>query len=147
MNVETTYKGKIEDWDRLQERLTANAADLAHLEVLRTQLGVITEQARQMAASQAAQRAAKQTASKSLKTAVAEGDRLANLLRSAVKQHYGIRSEKLAEFGVKPFRGRKKAETAPGTDPTPALGPAPAPTPAPHPATAAAAEPSTPAEK
>jgi hypothetical protein len=149
-NVETTYKGKIEDWDRLQERLTANATDLAHLEVLRTQLGTVTEQARQMAASQAAQRAAKQTASKSLKSAVAEGDRLANLLRSAVKQHYGIRSEKLAEFGVKPFRGRKKAQTAPQTDPTPAPGPTPTPTPtptpAPHPATAAA-EPSTPAEK
>src|SRR3954462_9201993 len=39
MGSESTYKGKIEDWGHLRERLTANAADLAHLEVLQTQLG------------------------------------------------------------------------------------------------------------
>jgi hypothetical protein len=108
MSSESTYKGKIEDWDHLQERLTANAAELAHLEAIRARLGVVMEQARQMAAAQAAQRAAKQAASQTLKSAVREGDRLANLLRAAVKQHYGIRSEKLAEFGVQPFRGRNR---------------------------------------
>jgi hypothetical protein len=141
MSIETTYKGKVEDWDRLHDRLTANAADLAHLDGMRTMLETAMEQTRQLAALQAAQTASKQQASKSLKASIAEGDRLANLLRSAVKQHYGIRSEKLSEFGVKPFRGRKKADTAPETNPTPAPGPTP------HPATAAATEPSTPAEK
>ena len=133
MGSETTYKGKIEDWGNLQERLTANAADLAHLEVLRTQLGTVMEQARQIAASQAAQRAAKQTASQSLKAAITEGDRLASLLRAAVKQHYGPRSEKVAEFGVQPFRGRKRTpkelKPAPTPPPAPAPGPASAPTP------------------
>jgi hypothetical protein len=114
MGIETTYKGKIEDWGHLQERLVANATELAHLEVLRTQLATVMEQARQIAATQAAQKAAKQTASQSLKATVTEGDRLANLLRSAVKQHYGIRSEKLAEFGVKPFRGRNRTLKAKG---------------------------------
>ena len=135
MSIESTYKGKIESWDRLQERLNANAADLAHLEALRTQLGTVTEQARQMAATQAAQKAAKQTASKSLKAAVVEGNRLANLLRSAVKQHYGIRSEKLAEFGIQPFRGRNltlKAK-APGEKPQPETPTPPTATPS-HPA-------------
>jgi hypothetical protein len=135
MSVETTYKGKIEDWGHLQERLTANAADLAHLEVLRTQLGTVMEQARQIAASQAAQRAAKQTASQSLKAAITEGDRLASLLRAAVKQHYGPRSEKVAEFGVQPFRGRKRT---PKETPAPTPAPAPAPASAPTPHAAAA---------
>ena len=108
MSSELTYKGKIEDWHRLQDRLTANASELAHLEGLRTQLGTVLDQTRQIAAAQAAQKAAKQEASKTLKTAVVEGDRLANLLRTALKQHYGIRSEKLAEFGVQPFRGRNR---------------------------------------
>ena len=108
MSTESTYKGKIEDWDHLQERLTANAAELAHLEAMRTRLSAVTEQARQIAAAQAAQKAAKQTASQTLKTAIREGDRLANVLRSALKQHYGIRSEKLAEFGLQPFRGRNR---------------------------------------
>jgi hypothetical protein len=30
------------------------------------------------------------------------------VLRLAVKQHFGIRSEKLAELSLQPFRGRKK---------------------------------------
>jgi hypothetical protein len=140
MGNESTYKGKIEDWGHLQERLTANAADLAHLEVLRTQMGTVMEQSRQMAASQAAQRAAKQQTPKSLKSAIIEGDRLASLLRAAVKQHYGPASEKVAEFGVQPFRGRKRTpkEPAPAPTPTPAPGPTPAPTP--HAAAAPAAE-------
>ena len=144
MSTESTYKGKIEDWDHLQERLTANAADLAHLEVLRAQLGTVMEQARQIAATQAAQRAAKQTSSQSLKSAMIEGGRLASLLRAAVKQHYGPASEKVAEFGVQPFRGRKRTPKETPT-PTPAPGPAPAPTP--HAAPAPATESSTTAEK
>ena len=60
----------------------------------------------------------------SLKASLTEGERLANVLQLAVKQHYGIRSEKLAEFGLQPFRGRiRKAKTpdpAPQTPTTPA---------------------------
>ena len=107
MSVETTYKGKVEDWERLNERLTANAGDLAHLEKTRAQLQALMEQARGHAAAQAAQMAAKQEASQKLAEVIAEGTRLATLLRSSVRQHYGIRAEKLVEFGVKPFRGRK----------------------------------------
>ena len=55
---------------------------------------------------QSAFTASKQEASQKLKTFLIEGDRLANVLQLAVKQHYGIRSEKLAEFGLQPFRGR-----------------------------------------
>jgi hypothetical protein len=80
-----------------------------------------------MAAAQAAQRAAKQSASQTLKSTVIEGERLANLLRSAVKQHYGIRSEKLAEFGLRPFRGRNRTAKTPEEktpQPQPAAPPA-----------------------
>jgi hypothetical protein len=116
MKTETTYKGKVEDWERLNERLTANASELAHLEGTRLRLEAMMAQARQIAATQAAQMAAKQQASQALKTAIVEGDRLANLLRAGVKQHFGIRAEKLAEFGVRPFRGRtRKAKPEPET--------------------------------
>src|SRR5215217_1523592 len=114
MSVETTYKGKVEDWERLNERLTANAGDLAHLEKNRAQLQALMEQARGIAAVQSAQMAAKQEASQKLADIVAEGTRLATLLRSSVRQHYGIRAEKLVEFGVKPFRGRKPKTTLKG---------------------------------
>jgi len=39
-------------------------------------------------------------------------------LRTALKQHYGIRAEKLAEFGMQPFRGRNL--TAKAKQPKPA---------------------------
>jgi septal ring factor EnvC (AmiA/AmiB activator) len=123
MKTETTYKGKVEDWERLNERLTANAPELAHLEGTRARLEAMMAQARQIAATQAAQMAAKQQASQALKTAIAEGDRLANLLRAGVKQHYGIRAEKLTEFGVKPFRGRNRKTTEPETPGAPAVHP------------------------
>jgi len=58
-------------------------------------------------AVQAVQMVAKQEASQKLADVIAEGTRLATLLRSSVRQHYGIRAEKLVEFGVKPFQGRK----------------------------------------
>jgi uncharacterized protein YydD (DUF2326 family) len=114
MSVETTYKGKVEDWERLNERLTANAGELAHLEKTRAELQALMEQARGIAAAQAAQMAAKQEASQKLKDIIAEGTRVATLLRANVRQHYGMRAEKLVEFGVKPFRGRKSKTTVKG---------------------------------
>jgi hypothetical protein len=62
-----------------------------------------------------------------------EGSRLTSLLRQALKEHYGIRSEKLDEFGLQPFRGRK-AKPAPET-------PQPAPPPAVTPSGSAAKPP------
>src|SRR5690242_10543830 len=114
MATETTSKGKLGDLERLTSSLTANAADIPHLEVSRNQLGAFLAQAREAADLQAFHTAGKQEASRNLQTALTEGLRLANVLRLAVKQHYGIRSEKLAHFGIQPFRGRpRKAKPAP----------------------------------
>jgi hypothetical protein len=42
------------------------------------------------------------------------------LLRRAVQEHYGTRNDKLAAFGVQPFRGRQRV-TAPPTVPPPTV--------------------------
>ena len=49
-----------------------------------------------------------------------EAERLGTVLRLAVKQHFGIRAEKLVELKVQPFRGRKKPAppTTPPVNPT-----------------------------
>jgi hypothetical protein len=61
-----------------------------------------------------------------LQEALVEGQRLATVLRLAIKEHYGIRSEKLAEFGLQPVRGRpRKAKPAAPEPPAPAPQPAP----------------------
>ena len=110
---ESTGAGKIGNWQRLLAPLVANGDDLKHLEVPRAQLTAMAAQAVDLKKQQAAHRAAKQTATQQLQEMLTEGERLATLLRQAVKQHYGIRAEKLAEFGLQPFRGRKQAATAP----------------------------------
>jgi hypothetical protein len=105
--------GKLGDWQRLLAPIVANDADLKHLEVLRDQLSAMATQVSDLSKQQAAQRAAKQEASRQLGEVLTEGQRLATLLRQAVKQRYGIRSEKLAEFGIQPFRGLKKTSEVP----------------------------------
>ena len=108
MAREQTYAGKLGDWQRLLDSLAANATELAHLEPSRTKLVAQLDQALKLSQDQVAAKAAKQQLSKQLFAAIGEGDRLATLLRSAVKQHFGIRTEKLTEFGVQPFRGRAR---------------------------------------
>jgi len=46
-----------------------------------------------------------------------EGQRLANLLRQALRQHYGPASPKLSEFDLLPFRGRTQSAKTPTPPP------------------------------
>jgi Ni,Fe-hydrogenase III large subunit len=105
---ESTYKGKLGEWERLMAMIAANNGDLAHATVLRERLTALMSQVQELAQRQAVHTAAKQEASKEIRTLMVEGDRLASLLRGLVKQNYGVTAEKLAEFGVQPFRGRKR---------------------------------------
>jgi hypothetical protein len=95
---------------RLQSRLNSNRAELAHLEASLARFEALLAQVQEAADRQALHTAGKQAASQEFKTALVEGERLATVLQLAVKQHYGIRSEKLAEYNLQPFRGRKQSE-------------------------------------
>ena len=118
MSKETTDSGKQGDWENLLATMAAHMDIFAHLEPFRAQLATQRDRAREVRQQQAALIASKQEFSKQLRVIITEGDRLATLLRSAIKQHYGIRAEKVAEFGVQPFRGKnKKKKTAPPTVP------------------------------
>ncbi|MEA2600950.1 MAG: hypothetical protein QOF89_1942 [Acidobacteriota bacterium] len=120
MAKEGTQTGQLGSLQRFSVALAANSSELTHLEASRLKLGSIGDQAQDTAKRQAALRAEKQELSKQLKTLLVEGTRLANVLRKAVLAHYGIRAEKLAEFGLQPFRGRtRKAQTTPEGPQTP----------------------------
>ncbi len=123
MSKETTDAGKQGDWQFLLGALDANMGTFPHLEPLRAQLATQRDRAAKIKNQQSGLAASKQDLSKQLRVVITEGDRLATLLRSAIKQHYGIRAEKVTEFGVQPFRGKnRKAKTpTPGTPepPTP----------------------------
>ena len=107
MAKETTYKGMLGDWEQLTTMLAANKEELPHLEGSRLKLEELLKQGLDIAAKQSMLRAEKQDASQQMKTVIGDGQRLTKVLRLAVRQHYGIRSEKLAAYGMSPFRGRK----------------------------------------
>jgi len=124
---ETTYTGILGDWQRSLNTFAANAADLAHLEMSRAKLEGIFQDAQEVATQQAALTASRQELSQQMKKLVLDGQRVMSVLRVSLKDHYGPRSEKLAEFGLQPFRGRKpksKPEPEPGTEtPSPVTTP------------------------
>ena len=102
-----TYSGTLGDLGRLVAALTANAAELPHLEGVRARLEKTVAEAQEMAKQQAALTASKQETSKRLKELLAEGNRMATGVSRLITENYGLRAEKLAEFGLQPFRGRK----------------------------------------
>lgn len=134
MSQETTDAGLLGDWQRLLNQMKVNQGELAHLEVPRAQLEALLSRALEIHQEQAARTAAKQELSRQFRAAVNDGRRVATLLRQALRVHYGIQAEKLAEFGVQPFRGRtRKAKpapegpAAPGTSTPPPITPPEAP--------------------
>lgn len=116
MAQERTNSGKLGNWQRLNAMLQANSADLPQLEAQRLRLETLIGQGVDLTKEQLAFRASKQEKSQQFQEVMDEGTRLATFLRVAIKQHYGPTSEKLAEFGLKPFRGRK-AKPAPAPAP------------------------------
>ena len=104
---ETTQAGVVGSLQRLLGKLDANSADLAHLEGSRGKLGTLLARLEELSKQQGAMTAGKQAATKEIQSLVIEGQRLGTGLRAMLREHYGPRSEKLAEFGLQPFRGRK----------------------------------------
>ncbi len=123
--METTDKGIVGDWQHLLDMVMVNAADLPHLEAPRVKLGSQLARAQEINKQQSTLTASKQEASKQLRLVLTEGQRLANAMRAMIKEHYGIRSEKLAEFGLQPFRGRTRKAKTPQTPGTPTPTPQP----------------------
>jgi hypothetical protein len=121
--METTDKGMLGDWQHLLDMVEVNATDLPHLEAPRVKLAAQLAQGQEINKQQATLTASKQETSKQLRLVITEGQRLANAMRAMIKAHYGIRTEKLAEFGLQPFRGRNRKAKTPAPE-TPALTPA-----------------------
>jgi hypothetical protein len=119
MSRETTTMAKLGGLQRFRDALSTNSGSLPHFEVSRTQYEAMVTRALELANRQGALRAEKQETSKQLRETLIEAERLGTVLRLAVKQHFGIRAEKLTEFNLQPFRGRKKPAllSVPPTEP------------------------------
>jgi hypothetical protein len=117
MQNETTYTGILGEWQRLLDALSANTTDLPHLEASRALFVDHLSQTQALLRRQAAQVAEKQQSSQDLRTKISDGQRLATMLRQGLRQYYGIRAEKLAEFGLPPFRGKANKKKPENPDP------------------------------
>jgi len=116
MARETTVAGKLGKLGGLQQlrdALKTNSGLLQHLETSLTQFDGMVGKAQELTSRQGALTAEKQEATKQLRETLIEAQRLGTVLRLAVKQHFGIRAEKLAEFNLQPFRGRKTSAPLP----------------------------------
>jgi hypothetical protein len=110
MSYESTNVAKLGALQQFATSIAANTSEVPHLEKAGLQFVEMVSNLQGMAKQQATLVASKQEASKQFRTLLLECQRLASVLRGAIKQHYGIRSEKLAEFNLQPFRGRKTGE-------------------------------------
>jgi hypothetical protein len=129
------YADHIKEWEDMTASLVPSASEAPQIEFQRAALQKMLEDARDLTTQQALFQAQKQEVSKKLGSLIIEGRRLATVLRATVKQHYGIKNEKLVQFGLQPFRGRPQKVEA---QPTPAPGGSPQPQPHPSPSPSSA---------
>lgn len=118
-----TQNETLGDLERLKNALTANASDFEHMLGALTEFQALVDAAKDAATQQALLITAKQEATRRFQDLLKTGRTQSVLLRGAARARYGRSSEKLAQFGVQPFRGRKTAPTPPATtvpeNPTP----------------------------
>jgi hypothetical protein len=88
--------------------LEVNKEELPHLEGTRQKVDEMLAEMRDLSVKQASLTAAKQEVTKRLKVLTNEGGKLLTFVDAGIRQHYGNRSEKLLEFGQRPFRSQPR---------------------------------------
>ena len=121
------YADHLKRWDVILVAAEANAGEPG-FEDLRFQLDAAFGAARGALAQQALLRSQLQQATRDLDDFMANGKEAYSRLRRVVKGRYGLRSEKLAEFGLQPLRPAQRAikEKPPESGQTPTQAATPA---------------------
>ncbi|HYU35255.1 MAG TPA: hypothetical protein VEW48_24140 [Thermoanaerobaculia bacterium] len=113
----SSYAEERKKMELRNEAVAANEPDLPHLEMKRLRLNDVLNEVRSLTTEQASLTARKQEVSKRIAGLMREGNSLVAFIDVGVKQHYGNRAEKLAEFGLQPFRGRPRIQPEPAEEP------------------------------
>lgn len=95
---------------QFKESMSANVDKLKPYEETRLKFEGLVAQAQDLSHQQGALTAAKQETSKKLQETLNEAQRVATVLRFAIKELFGRDSEKLVEFRLQPFRGRSRKQ-------------------------------------
>lgn len=126
------YMNKVNGWDKTDAAMIANDAEVAHLGFKLPTLRNNSQRMRVLYARHAALAAERQAITQEMQQLIEEGDQISRMLREALKEHYGKRSEKLVEFGIEPLRTgtvkrRRRSKKSVEAAGNPAESPAPAP--------------------
>lgn len=112
MAVERRYMNRINGWVQVAAGVNANPEEAKHLQPGSVRLEGLHKEATELSVEQAALTTAKQEVTKKLQRVLREGDALADFIRTGARAHFGADSEKMIEFGMQPFRGRKLSPEA-----------------------------------
>lgn len=120
----SSFADFIHDWEQLLAALDSNAGELPDVSAHRQPLEQVLVNAKAISARQDAHRAGLGQATRELEAVMADGRDSANRLRNFLKSHYGVRSDKLTEYGVRPVRKRSRLKSKKPVVPTAADLPA-----------------------
>ena len=125
-NVPDSMK-KVVVWDQTSTRLGERKEEFQHLEGHRIQLEGISQQYKDLNEEYKAVSGRKLELSDEMRLLFRKGETLLDFLRTGIRQHYGLDSEKLFAFDMAPTTRRprpvRKAAAKPA-DPVPAPEPA-----------------------
>jgi len=125
-NVPDSMK-KVVVWDQTSTRLGERKEEFQHLEGHRIQLEGISQQYKDLNEEYRAVSGRKLELSDEMRLLFRKGETLLDFLRTGIRQHYGLDSEKLFAFDMVPTTRRprpvRKAAAKPA-DPVPAPEPA-----------------------
>jgi hypothetical protein len=111
-------------WEKLLANVKANAAEIPNLEVYAAPLEQALTEAREITARLEIRKGIKQQESKDRRVLLKKGGAAAARVLSALKAHYGLDSERLTDYGMRPFRPRKRSKKDPQPGPEPQGPPA-----------------------
>lgn len=108
-----TYADSLKGWKQRLLALANNIDEVSHLQSKRDKLQGIYDGTVNAMRDQSTATALKQVASRNVEAFIAEGNKVDTFLCVGVREHYGNRSEKLAEFDLQPLRARYPAKVLP----------------------------------
>jgi len=92
------------DGKKLSAAYQANAGGLPGLEALHGEFVILLNEIESLGVLQDAQTAAAQQTTKEIEERLTRARLIATRLRNGVKLHLGTRTEKVIEFGIRPYR-------------------------------------------
>jgi hypothetical protein len=106
--MSSSQEGILSDWAKILAAVEAHQEDLTHIEDLRAGLAAGVETLRTLRSDRDLLRTELQRATDEIQQALGQGKDLASRIRAGVRSTFGIHSDKLTDFGIKPIQSGKK---------------------------------------